>query len=105
MWLLLAVASVETPDPWSALGPFLAAAIVLLGAITWLRRELSRTRDRLEKVEDERLALAERTLPALQESTKALERASALLADQAAQLRLASDLLDELRRDLRGRDR
>ena len=75
MWLSLADASAPDQSTWAlVIGPYGALALALL-AIYWLTKQLAAKDQQIAESEARALAMAEKTIPALTESTQALREA------------------------------
>ena len=86
---------------WRAFGAWGFSTILLLGAIRYLHRELAATREKADKRADETLAIAERVLPVLAESSTAVRDSTDLLRRQGEALAAVEVLIRDL--DRRGR--
>lgn len=89
------------PTMWQAVGPFTAALAVCLAWIAYLLRALSEARERADRRADELLALAERALPVLQESSTSVREATDLMRRQGQALAAVEVLIRDA--DRRGR--
>lgn len=74
------------PSIWSAVGPFAAALAIAVAWIAYLRKELAASRERSDRRADELLALAERALPVLQESSRSVAESTDLIRRQGEAL-------------------
>lgn len=86
------------PTIWQAAGPFAAALAICLAWIGYLLRALSESRERADRRADELLALAERSLPVLQESSTALRESTDLMRRQGQALAAVEVLIREYER-------
>lgn len=74
------------PTMWQAVGPFAAALMICLAWIGYLRKELIEARKVADRRADETLAIAERALPVLAESSSAVRESTDLLRRQGEAL-------------------
>ena len=89
------------PTIWQAVGPFAAALAICVTWIAYLRRELTEARKVADRRADETLAIAERALPVLTESSSAVRDSTDLLRRQGEALAAVEVLIREA--DRRGR--
>ncbi|HET7329148.1 MAG TPA: hypothetical protein VFJ14_17895 [Nocardioidaceae bacterium] len=86
---------------WLAyLGPFAPAAAVGVGAILYLRHELTAAQARLAKMADDRLALAREALPLLASTTEAVRASTSVIEQHSSALGESSAVISECRRAL-----
>lgn len=98
------MSSATDPTIWQAVGPFAAALMICLGWIAYLRREVTEARKVADRRADETLALAERALPVLIESSSAVRESTDLLRRQGEALAAVEVLIrDADRRERRER--
>lgn len=71
---------------WKAFGPWAFSTLILVGMLRWFARELRRERRRVDELSDSLLAISERTLPALQDSSTALRESTDLTRRQGQAL-------------------
>ena len=79
-------------------GPWAASTAILLGAVGWLVKQLRAERARSDQLSAELLALSERALPALTESSSALRESAAMLRAQQGMLGRYDVLLHDAER-------
>ena len=80
---------------WKAFGAWAFSTLILMGVIRWLVRALARERQRVDELSDSLLAISERTLPALQDSSTALRESTDLTRRQGQALAAVEVIIRE----------
>lgn len=74
-----------TPDLWQALGPFAVAMAIAIAWIAHLQKQMAEARKDADQRTDQLIELADRALPALQDSAAELRGAAEVIRHEHEQ--------------------